>query len=73
MKKIVAAIFWTILLNGVFTGMYVAFTMNFNPAITHGEAYEFGNTYGGYFFLLSAALIVYLAATNRLPGARQRR
>jgi len=43
-----------------------------NPDITRGEAYEFGNTYGAYFILLSVGLIVYLAATNRLSGAKSR-
>jgi hypothetical protein len=69
MKKIFASIFWIVLLNGAFTGLYVTFTVNFNPTITSGEAYNFGETFGAYFFVLSVALIVYLAATNRLPGA----
>jgi hypothetical protein len=73
MRKVLASIFWIVLMNAAFTGLYVVFTMNFNPAITHGESYTFGQTYGAYFFLLSAALVVYLAASNRLPGARPRR
>jgi hypothetical protein len=73
MKKVFASIFWIVLLNGAFTSLYVVFTMSFNPTITHVEAYKFGDTYGAYFFLLSVAVIVYLAATDRLPGARPRR
>jgi hypothetical protein len=73
MKKTFVSVLWIFLLNGAFTGLYVALTMKFNPTVTHGEAYEFGNTYGAYFFLLSAVVIVYLAATNRLPGARSDR
>jgi len=72
MKKVIVSILWTVLLNSAFSGLYVAFTVNFNPTISHGEVYEFGQTYGAYFFVLSVALIVYLAATNRLPGARLR-
>lgn len=73
MKKVLASIIWIVLLNVVFTGMYAILMVNFNPAITHGESYEFGHTYGAYFFLLSAACIVYLAAKNKLPGAIERR
>ena len=73
MKKVSVSILWIILLNGAFAGAYAAFTLEFNPTITHSEAYEFGNTYGGYFLLLSIVLIVYLAVTNRLPGAKSRR
>jgi hypothetical protein len=72
MKKIIVSIFWIVLLNSAFSGFYVTFSINFNPKITQSEAYEFGGTYGAYFFILSVALIVYLAATNRLPGARKR-
>jgi hypothetical protein len=73
MKKVFVSIIWIVLLNAVFTGMYAIFMVNFNPTITHGESYEFGQTYGAYFFLLSAVCIVYLAAKNNLPGARVRR
>jgi hypothetical protein len=73
MKKVLVSIFWIVLMNSAFTGLYVVFTMNFNPTITRGESYEFGQTYGAYFFLLSSVLIVYLAASNRLPGAGPRR
>jgi hypothetical protein len=73
MKKALVSIFWIVLLNAAFTGLYAVFMVNFNPTITGGESYEFGETYGAYFFLLSAACIVYLAARNKLPGARERR
>jgi hypothetical protein len=73
MKKVLASIIWIVLLNAVFTGVYAIFMVNFNPKITHGESYEFGHTYGAYFFLLSIACIVYLAARNKLPGAGVRR
>jgi hypothetical protein len=73
MKKIFVSILWIVLLNGTFTELYVVLTMKFNPTVTHGEAYEFGATYGAYFLLLSAVVIVYLAATNRLPGVRSDR
>jgi hypothetical protein len=46
--------------------------VRFNPTITHEDAYVFGETYGMAFFVLSVALVVYLAVTNRLLGARQR-
>ncbi|WP_143133406.1 hypothetical protein [Pseudoduganella namucuonensis] len=52
--------------------LFAELSVNFNPTITHEEAYEYGQTYGAYFFIFSVALIVYLAVTNRLPGARQR-
>jgi hypothetical protein len=70
MKKVLTSILWIVLLNAVFTGMYAIFMVNFNPTITHGESYELGQTYDAYFFLLSAACIVYLAARNKFPGAR---
>ena len=73
MKKVFVCILWIIVLNGAFACAYAAFRMEFNPTITHSEAYKFGNTYGGYFLLLSVGLIVYLAMTNRLPGAKSRR
>lgn len=72
MKKVIVSVCWIFLLNVAFTILCTAFMLKFNPTITHGEAYEFGNTYGGYFFLMSVVLIAYLAVTNRLPGARQR-
>jgi hypothetical protein len=72
MRKVLAAVFWIVLLNVAFTGMYVVFTIDFNPTITYAESYEYGQTYGASFFLLSVVLIVYLATSNRLPGARPR-
>lgn len=72
MKKVLASIIWIVLLNAVFTAIYAIFMVNFNPTITHGESYEFGQNYGAYFFLLSVTCIVYLAAKNKLPGARKR-
>jgi hypothetical protein len=73
MKKVLVSIIWIVLLNAVFTGTYAIFMVNLNPTITHGESYEFGQAYGAYFFLLSAVCIVFLAARNKLPGARVRR
>ncbi|MES2320210.1 MAG: hypothetical protein V4631_22260 [Pseudomonadota bacterium] len=73
MKKVFMSICWIVVLNGVFTELFVAFTMSFNPTITNSEAYEFGSTYGAGFFFLSVALVVYLVATNKLPGVRPRR
>jgi hypothetical protein len=72
MKKTIVSIVWIALLNGVFAWLYSAYSVRFNPTITHSEAYEFGETYGFYFFLLTVVLIVFLAVTNRLPGARKR-
>ena len=73
MKKVIAAIIWIVLLNGAFTILYAVLMTQFNPTITHDEAYKFGGTYGAYFLYLSAVLIVYLATTSRLPGARPQR
>lgn len=70
MKKIFVSVAWVILTNVVFTILYTALTLQFNSAVTHGEAYEFGNSYGAYFFLSSVVLVIYLAVTNRLPGAK---
>ncbi|MRV70219.1 hypothetical protein GJ700_00595 [Duganella sp. FT92W] len=72
MKKVIVSLLWVVFLNGALAMLFAEFSVNFNPTITHEESYEYGNTYGAYFFLFSVALIVYLAVTNRLPGARQR-
>ena len=72
MKKTVFSLLWIALLNVVFAELFAQYSLRFNPTITHAEAYDFGQTYGIAFFLLSVAFVVYLAATNRLPGARQR-
>jgi hypothetical protein len=72
MKKIIISFLWIALLNGALAVLFAEFSVNFNPTITHEEAYGFGEKYGAPFFVVSVALIVYLAATNRLPGARQR-
>jgi hypothetical protein len=72
MKKTIVSLLWIALLNFAFSALYAQYSVNFNPAITHEEAYVFGETYGMAFFVLSVALVVYLAVTNRLPGARQR-
>ncbi len=72
MKKIAVSLLWIALLNLAFMELFAQYSARFNPAITHEEAYVFGETYGMAFFVLSVALVVYLAVTNRLPGARQR-
>lgn len=72
MKKVIVSILWIVLLNGALSVLFAVFSVNFNPAITHEQAYGFGETYGAWFFVASVALIVYLAANNKLPGARQR-
>jgi hypothetical protein len=72
MKKIAISLLWIALLNLAFSALFAQYSVRFNPAITHEEAYVFGETYGMAFFVLSIALVVYLAVTNRLPGARQR-
>ena len=73
MKKALVSIIWIVLLNVVFTTLYAIFIMNFSPNVTHAGTYDFGNTYGAYFSFLSAAFIGYLAARNKLPGAKERR
>lgn len=71
MKKVIVSLLWIVLLNAALAVLFAAFSVNFNPTITHEETYGFGETYGAWFFVASVALIVYLAATNRLPGARE--
>lgn len=41
---------------------FTVFSLNFNPTITHEDAYSFGETYSVLFFVASVALAVYLAA-----------
>jgi hypothetical protein len=72
MKRTVVSLLWIALLNIAFTESFAEYSIRFNPTITHQEAYDFGQTCGVAFFAISVALVVYLAATNRLPGARQR-
>jgi hypothetical protein len=71
MKKVIVSLLWIVLLNGALSVLFAAFSVNFNPTITHEEAHGFGESYGAWFFVASVALIVYLAANNKLPGARQ--
>ncbi len=73
MRKILVSVAWVVLGNVAFTALYVALTLQFNPSVTHDESYEFGNSYGAYFFLLSVVLVIYLAMTNRLPGGKSAR
>jgi len=70
MKKTLVSVLWIALLNAAFGAVFVEFSVRFNPTITHQEASDFGGTYGFGFFVISIALIVYLAVTDRLPGAR---
>jgi len=71
MRKIIVSVLWIFFLNGALAVLFAEFSLRFNPTISHEEAYGFGQTYGAYFFVISAALIIYLAISNRLPGAER--
>jgi hypothetical protein len=72
MKKVLVALLWIALLNGAFVELLAEYSVHFVPTFTRQKAYDLGETYGAAFFLISLVLIVYLAVTNRLPGARGR-
>lgn len=72
LRKVVVSILWITLLNAVFIESYVAYTVTFDPTVAQSDPYEFGGTYGFYFFVSSVALVVFLAVANRLPGAKKR-
>ncbi|RVT82408.1 hypothetical protein [Inhella crocodyli] len=72
MKKTVVALFWLALVNAAFAWLYAEYSVRFNPKITHDEAYRFGETYGMAFFVISIVVVTFLAAKNKLPGARER-
>ena len=72
MKKVLVALLWISLLNGAFVEVLAEYSVHFVPTITRQKAYDLGETYGAAFFWISVVLIVYLAVTNRLPGARGR-
>jgi hypothetical protein len=68
MKKVLVAVLWIALLNGTFVEVLAEYSVHF-ATITRQRAYDLGETYGAAFFWTSVVLIVYLAVTNRLPGA----
>jgi ABC-type uncharacterized transport system fused permease/ATPase subunit len=72
MKKTVVSLLWITLLNAAFAVLFTEYSVRFNPTITHEQAYDFGQTFGVSFLVLSVVLVVYLAVTNTLPGARPR-
>jgi hypothetical protein len=71
MRKILVSLLWIVFLNGALASLFAELSVRFNPTISHEEAYGFGQTYGAYFFVISTALIIYLAISNRLPGAKR--
>ena len=72
MKKTVVSLLWIAIVNGAFVELFAEYSVRFNSTITHEEAYDFGQTYGIAFFVVSVVLVVFLAVANRLPGARER-
>ena len=67
----IVSLLWIALLNVAFGILFAEFSVRFNPAITHEEAYHFGQTWGVALLVLSVVAVVYLAVTNNLPGARR--
>lgn len=72
MKETVISLLWIALLNVAFAELFAEYSVRFNPTTTREQAYDFGQTFGVAFFVLSVVLVLYLGATNRLPGARRR-
>src|SRR5262245_26784830 len=73
LRKVIVSILWIAIMNVAFVESYVTYIVNFDPTLSQSNPYEFGQTYGVYFFVSSVALVVSLAVVNRLPGARKQR
>jgi hypothetical protein len=72
MRKTLVSLAWIIFLNVVLMEAFAQYSVNFNPTITRQEAYMWGENVGAPFFIVSAVVVIFLAVTNRLPGAKKR-
>lgn len=72
MRKTLISLVWIISLNVLFMEGFAQYSVNFNPTITHQEAYLWGENLGAPFFIVSVVTVIFLAVTNRLPGAKKR-
>ncbi len=71
MCKTLISLAWIVFLNVLEQGTYLLYTINFNPTITHEEAYMHGEKYGAPFFFFTVVIVLFCVFTNRLPGCRK--